>query len=169
MRIIRVFAVLLLLALGSVLAWKWASVERMPPEPLPALTLVSLDGRASFDPATIEGAWVLNVWGSWCAPCRIEHSVLMALGAEGIPVYGLNWRDEPAAANAFLDELGNPYRGVMQDVDGASVAALQLTGAPETLVISRNGQILVRWPGPITADVLRNQIYPALDREARRG
>lgn len=136
--------------------------------PLPALALAPLEGRDGFDPDGIEGVWLLNVWGSWCAPCRIEHPVLMALKAEGYPIYGINWRDHPDDANAFLDELGDPYAGVMQDVNGASARALGISGAPETLVISSGGDILVRWPGPITADVLRNRIYPALDREARQ-
>ncbi len=57
----------------------------------------------------------------------------------------------------------------MLDVDGLSARALSITGAPETLVIGADGQILMRWPGPITADVLRNRLYPALERAARRG
>ena len=92
----------------------------------------------------------------------------MALRAEGIAIYGINWRDTPDDANAFLDELGNPYAGVMEDVDGQSARALMISGAPETLVVSANGDILARWPGPITADVLRHRIYPALEGETRR-
>jgi len=139
-----------------------------PREALPELSLAPLAGQVAFDPAEIEGAYLLNVWGSWCAPCRIEHPVLMALRAEGYSIYGINWRDHPDDANAFLAELGNPYAGIMQDVNGASVHALAISGAPETLVISADGEILTRWPGPLTADVLRNRIYPALDRGARR-
>jgi cytochrome c biogenesis protein CcmG/thiol:disulfide interchange protein DsbE len=168
MRGLRVAALLALVALSGVLAWRWYETGHVPREPLPALSLAPLEGREGFDPDTIEGPYLINVWGSWCAPCRIEHPVLMALQAEGITVYGINWRDRAQDANAFLDELGNPYAGVMQDVDGASARALGISGAPETLVISSGGDILVRWPGPITADVLRNRIYPALEREVRR-
>lgn len=169
MRIVRIAAFLALAVLAGVLAWRWYETDHAPREPLPALNLVSLEGRTAFDPDTVEGPYLINVWGSWCAPCRIEHPVLMALKAEGIPVYGINWRDRPDDANAFLDELGDPYAGIMQDVDGASAQALEISGAPETLVVSADGDILVRWPGPITADVLRNRIYPALEREAQRG
>lgn len=168
MRVLRLVAILALAALIGVLAWRVYQGETAPSEPLPALTLEPLDGREGFDPAAIEGPYLLNVWGSWCAPCRIEHPVLMALRAEGIAIYGINWRDTPDDANAFLDELGNPYAGVMEDVDGQSARALMISGAPETLVVSANGDILARWPGPITADVLRHRIYPALEGETRR-
>jgi cytochrome c biogenesis protein CcmG/thiol:disulfide interchange protein DsbE len=168
MAAIRLIAVLAILALGSALGWKYWTETRIPVEPLPPLSLIALEGREGFDLETLDGAYILNVWGSWCAPCRIEHPVLMALEAEGYPIYGINWRDTPEDANRFLDEMGNPFRGVMRDADNAAITALQITGAPETLVISAEGNILVRWPGPITADILRNQIYPALEREARR-
>ncbi len=167
MRALRLIALLALAVLAGVLAWQVYRGETAPREPLPALVLEPLDGRPGFDPAAIEGPYLLNVWGSWCAPCRIEHPVLMALRAEGIAIYGINWRDTPEAANAFLDELGNPYAGVMQDADGEAARALAISGAPETLVVSSDGEILARWPGPITADVLRNRIYPALERDAR--
>jgi cytochrome c biogenesis protein CcmG/thiol:disulfide interchange protein DsbE len=169
MRRIRSFSVLAIFALAGFLAWRTYQDRPPPPEPLPPLTLTMLEGRDAFDPAQIEGAWLLNVWGSWCAPCRIEHPVLMSLEAEGIAIYGIAWLDTAETANAMLDELGDPYAGVMLDVDGASARALAVSGAPETLVISGDGRILVRWPGVITADVLRNRIYPALEREAARG
>ena len=168
MAAIRTIALILIVALTSVIAWQVYNNNAVPAEPLPALTLVELDTRTPFDPADIEGTYLLNIWGSWCGPCHIEHAVLMALSAEGIAIYGLNWRDEIDDANAFLDELGDPYRGIMRDVDGQSVRALGIGGAPETLVISADGNIVARWQGPITVDVLHNRIYPALEREARR-
>ena len=168
MRAIPLVSLAAILVLAGLLGWHAYRDTQVTHARLPALTLVPLEGHAGFDPAALDHAYLLNVWGSWCAACRIEHPVLMALKAEGYPIYGLNWRDEPDAANAFLETLGNPYVGVMQDVEGASARALDITGAPETLVVSAEGEILVRWAGPITADVLRNRIYPALDREARR-
>lgn len=168
MRAVRLLAVLAILALGGALGWRWYQDRAAPPEPLPVLTLEALDGRASFDPAAIEGPYLINVWGSWCAYCQIEHPVLMALQAEGVAIYGIAWRDSPEAAADFLDAYGDPYAGVMLDVDGLSARALSITGTPETLVISADGRILMRWSGPITADVLRNRIYPALEGGARR-
>ncbi|WP_297732034.1 thiol:disulfide interchange protein [uncultured Maricaulis sp.] len=167
MRGARFIAWLAVLGLVSVLGWRYlADPAPAPTEPLPGLEMASLEGRAEFDPNAIEGVWLLNVWGSWCAPCHAEHPVLMALRSEGIAIYGLNWRDTPEDARQFLDDLGNPFIGVMQDVDNASVTALGISGAPETLVI-RDGEIHARWPGPLTADALRNAIYPALERASR--
>lgn len=167
MRAIRLVALLAIVVLAGLAGWRWHVENNAPIESLPALSLAPLEGRPGFDPATIETAYLLNVWGSWCAPCRIEHPVLMALRAEGYAIYGINWRDDPDDANAFLDTLGNPYAGIMRDVEGVSARALDISGAPETLVVSADGEILARWAGPITADVLRNRIYPALDRASR--
>ena len=168
MRAIRLLAVFAILGLGAALGWRWYQDRPPPPEPLPALTLQALDGRTSFDPAVIEGPYLINVWGSWCAFCQIEHPVLMALQAEGVAIYGIAWRDTPEAVADFLEAYGDPYAGVMLDVDGLSAQALSVSGTPETLVISADGQIIVRWFGPITADVLRNRIYPALEGGAGR-
>ncbi len=163
----RLIAWLAVFGLVAALSWRYmAAPAPMPPEPLPTLEMVLLESHAEFDPDAIEGVWLLNVWGSWCAPCHAEHPVLMALRREGISIYGLNWRDTPEDARQFLDDLGNPFSGVMQDVDNISVTALGISGAPETLVI-KDGEIHARWPGPLTADALRNTIYPALERASR--
>ena len=164
----RLIAWLALLGLVAALGWRYLADQTLPPtQALPALQMQSLEARAGFEPDEVEGVWLLNVWGSWCAPCHAEHSTLMALRSEGIAIYGLNWRDTPEDAEQFLDGLGDPFVAVMQDVDNQSVMALGISGAPETLVVS-DGQILARWPGPLTVDVLRQTIYPALERADRR-
>ncbi|WP_323760996.1 redoxin family protein [Maricaulis sp.] len=167
MQVVRIAAWLALIGLIAALGWRFYDDRSAPaPTPMPALSLTVLEGRDSFDPASVDGVWLLNVWGSWCAPCHAEHPVLMALRSEGLAIYGLNWRDTPEAANQFLDALGDPFVAVMQDDNNLSMQALGIGGAPETLVIA-NGEILARWPGPLTADALRQVIYPALDRAAR--
>ena len=154
-----------LIAAGS--AWYLWSAHRTPQtQPLPALTLERMEGRAGFDPAAIEGVWMLNVWASWCAPCRIEHPALMALQAEGYAIYGLNLRDAAEDADRYLDELGDPYRAVMADPDGDMAAVLGMDGPPATLVIL-DGEVWAVWPGPITADALRHTLYPALEAAGR--
>ncbi|WP_417488422.1 redoxin family protein [Maricaulis sp.] len=168
MQAVRLLALSGIIALTIVLGLRWYQDRPVPPEPLPTLTLAVLEGRAAFDPAAIEGPYLLNVWGSWCPYCQIEHPVLMALQAEGIAIYGIAFRDTAAAANASLDTHGDPYAGVMLDVDGLSARALGVAGTPETLVVGADGQILTRWSGPISATVLRNRIYPALERGALR-
>jgi cytochrome c biogenesis protein CcmG/thiol:disulfide interchange protein DsbE len=159
---------LLLITAGAATYFLLSRPAAIQGEPLPALSLTELEGRASFDPQALDGPYLLNIWGSWCPPCRAEHPVLTALAAEGVPVYGLNWRDAPEDANRFLVELGDPYRGVMQDAEGEAIRALGIEGAPETLVVFR-GSIIARWPGPLTADALRIEIYPALEAAAQAG
>jgi len=164
MRLIRGLSLAAIAGLISLLAWRYLDEGNAPPPtPLPELTLTVLDGRTPFDPAMIEGPWLLNVWGSWCAPCHAEHPVLMALRSEGIAIYGVNWRESAEDANQFLDELGDPFVAVMQDGGNTAVTALGISGAPETLVIM-DGEILARWPGPLTVQALRQSIYPAIDR-----
>ncbi|OLF75337.1 hypothetical protein AWH62_05815 [Maricaulis sp. W15] len=164
---VRIAAWIAVVGLAGTIGWRYFLVDHAPPPtPLPNLEMTELAGRQAFDPAAIDGPWLLNVWGSWCAPCHAEHPVLMALRSEGIAIYGLNWRDSADDANQFLDDLGDPFHAVMQDRDNLSVIALGVVGAPETLVIL-DGQILARWPGPLTADALRQTIYPAIDRALR--
>ncbi|MCW5725551.1 MAG: DsbE family thiol:disulfide interchange protein [Maricaulaceae bacterium] len=138
--------------------------SRLTGQPLPALELQRLDGKPGFDLTQAEGPYLLNIWGSWCPPCRIEHPVLMDLAAEGVPVYGIAWRDRPANARAFLAELGDPYAGVMLDPDSRAAIALGVTGAPETFVIGADGRVALRWAGPLTEDVVERRIRPALER-----
>ena len=133
-------------------------------EPLPAFSVAPLEGRDGFDPQRLDGPYLFNIWGSWCAPCRLEHAALMALEAEGIAIYGLSWRDQPVDANAFLDELGDPYRGVMR-IESDALDALGASGAPETLVVA-DGRILARWPGP---RALRERPTPTSALAHRRG
>ncbi|WP_417485229.1 hypothetical protein [Maricaulis salignorans] len=124
MQAVRLLALLGIIALVTVLGLRWYQDRPVPPEPLPTLVLAALDGRASFDPEEIEGPYLINVWGSWCPYCEMEHPVLMALQAEGIAIYGIAFRDTAAAANASLDSLGDPFVGVMLDVDGRSARRL---------------------------------------------
>ena len=154
--LIGIFAILLLRA-------------EPPPEdmligrPVPQLGLAALEGRDGFDPATQSGAYLINIWGSWCPPCVAEHPVLMALQAEGVTIYGIAWRDPANSANAFLDERGDPFAGVLMDPNGVAVIEFGATGAPETFVVGADGTIRARWAGPLTADALEQVIYPALD------
>lgn len=132
-------------------------------QPVPDFTLETLEGRAGYDPDTVTGPYLLNIWGSWCPPCVVEHPVLMALEAEGIPIYGIAWRDPVDNANAFLDQRGDPFAGVLLDPMGEAVITLGVTGAPETFVVGSDGRIRARWAGPLTADALERVIYPALE------
>ncbi len=105
---------------------------------------------------------LVNFWASWCGPCRAEHPSLARLAAEGVPIYGINYKDEPEKALGFLGELGNPYAGIGADPAGRTAIDWGLYGVPETFVIDGEGRILLRFAGPITERSLASDIRPAI-------
>lgn len=110
--------------------------------------LMGGDARPLSD--EIVGVTVVNLFASWCAPCRAENPVLLELRSEGLRIVGIAIRDEPAATQAFLDELGDPYFRVMSDRSGSLAGALSIgSELPQTLVISPSGEILYRHSGPL--------------------
>lgn len=132
--------------------------------PLPALPLSDFPGPTTdYDPAAVEGPYLLNVWASWCAPCRIEHPVLMELQNQGVPIYGVAYKDDPANATAFLNQLGDPFAGLAADPEGRAAFELGLTGAPETFVIDADGVIRARWRGAVDDLTWRRSLEPAWD------
>ena len=131
--------------------------EALPEMPLqPAFA-----GSAPYDPDAVEGPYLLNVWASWCAPCRVEHPMLMALSEDGVPIYGVVYKDDPADARRFLAELGDPFAGLAADPEGRAGLELGLTGAPETFVIDAEGVVRARWRGAITESVWERRLQPA--------
>ncbi|MBM7066697.1 DsbE family thiol:disulfide interchange protein [Actibacterium sp. 188UL27-1] len=132
--------------------------------PAPDLTLAALPPKAEFTAEMLqaEGPKIVNIWASWCAPCRAEHPQLVDLSAKGIPVYGINYKDEPAKALGFLAELGDPYAAIGADQQGRTALDWGVYGVPETFVIDGDGQVILRFAGPITEAVLTNTIHPAL-------
>ena len=134
----------------------------------PAVVLTELPGKTLFDDAALRDGEVklVNYWASWCAPCRVEHPNLERLADEGIPIYGINYKDEPAKATAFLEELGDPYVGIGADVNVRMALDWGLYGVPETYVIAGDGTIILRFAGPITERVMEETIRPALAEAA---
>ncbi len=134
-------------------------------QPAPALELVALGDAPGFDNETLRqpGVKLVNFWASWCAPCRVEHPTLEAMAAEGIPIYGINYKDDPEKALAFLNELGNPYAAIGADVSGRSALEWGVYGVPETYVIDGEGKILLRFAGPITARSLESTVRPVME------
>lgn len=118
---------------------------------VPATPLPALGERPPFDPATLRGPALVNVFASWCGPCRAEHPVLMALSRD-LPVHGIAYKDEPAASARFLAELGDPYRSVGVDRSGRAGLEWGVAGVPETFLIDRDGRIAHRVTGPLTAE-----------------
>lgn len=118
-----------------------------------------LDASRPFDSRTMRGRWyALNVWGTWCPGCRDEHDVLLAAQAEGkLPIIGLDWKDEDAAALAWLADLGNPYEIVAVDRDGRVAVDYGVYGAPETFLIDPAGVIRHKHVGPLTPEVWQRE------------
>ena len=114
-----------------------------PSTPMPALADTPF-------PARVIGPALVNVFASWCAPCRAEHPVLMALSRE-LPVHGIAYRDEPAKAAAFLAELGDPYTAIGLDPDGRAGLDWGVTAVPETFLVDREGRVAHVVRGPIDA------------------
>lgn len=132
--------------------------------PAPPLNLAGLEGSAGLQSALLtQGEWSLvNIWASWCAPCRVEHPQLMELAAAGLPIYGINYKDSPAAAQQFLRTLGNPYRAVGVDEQGRAVLAFGVYGIPETFVLDGRGIIRAHQPGALTEEFIAAHIRPRL-------
>jgi cytochrome c biogenesis protein CcmG/thiol:disulfide interchange protein DsbE len=136
--------------------------------PAPPVALKPLGDGPPFADADLRRGSVtlVNFWASWCAPCRIEHPVLMEIAAGGIPVYGVNYKDTPENALAFLAELGNPYAGIGADAEGRMGIDWGLYGLPETFVIDGDGVVVLRFPGPVTPEIYEARIRPAIEAAA---
>ena len=134
-------------------------------KPAPDLHMAALDADAqAFTSADIgKGKPVIvNFWASWCAPCRVEAPVLNDFAKRnGIPIYGIVYKDEPGKARDFLKELGNPFAKIDNDPDGRAGIDWGVTGVPETFVIDGKGIIRAHYALPLTDEVIRDIILPA--------
>ena len=154
-------------------------------KPAPDFRLPVLNDARAFSPAEMKGKiWLLNVWASWCVSCRVEHSVLVEFAKNNgnIPIIGLNYKEirgdatidsskispkdekiqATTRANAWLLERGNPYTLSVLDLNGRVGIDYGVYGVPETFLIDANNTIRFKHLGPITADVLKDKILPAI-------
>jgi cytochrome c biogenesis protein CcmG, thiol:disulfide interchange protein DsbE len=134
-------------------------------KPAPSFALPRLDAadQTLRRDDLLGKVWVLNVWASWCAPCREEHPLLVDFAKRRLaPVYGLNYKDQRPAGMAFLRQLGNPYEASLFDADGRVGIDYGVYGVPETFVIDKQGIIRFKHIGPLNPDVIRSKIEPLL-------
>ena len=133
--------------------------------PVPTLVLEPLDGYGpALSDADLKGRWsLLNVFGSWCAYCNVEHPFLMELAARGVPIYGIDWRDPPGAGEAWLARNGSPYVKVGAERESRAILDLGVTGAPETFLIDPGGIVRHRHQGPLTERVWRREFLPLME------
>ena len=115
------------------------------------------DENISLDSLFVEDKiYLLNLWSSWCGPCRNEHSYLMKLSKNpSIKIIGINYRDNPFNAKRFLKQLGNPYSEILVDKDGTIAISLGAYGVPETYVLDKNKKILNKFVGPLNSQLLK--------------
>lgn len=143
---------------------------KLVPSPLigksmPAFTLPRLqDPDATLSDSDLLGeVFVLNIWATWCIACRAEHDVLLELARSGaVDIYGLNYKDQRDSAKSWLQQLGNPYVANAFDADGRTGIDWGVYGAPETFVIDRQGIIRHKHIGPLTMEVLNEEILPLI-------
>lgn len=110
---------------------------------------------------------LVNLFASWCAPCRIEHPQLMALRDRGIAVVGVAYKDDPIATRAFLDELGDPFTMVLVDQEGRAGLDLGVSGVPETFAVDAMGRIVAKASGPLLTQADVDRLVAALDAPSR--
>ena len=110
---------------------------------------------------------IVNVFASWCAPCRLEHPRLLALKAQGIAVVGVAYKDEPEATQAFLDEMGDPFAMVLVDHEGRAGLDLGVSGVPESFAVDAMGRIVAKSSGPILTDADVERLTSALNAPLR--
>jgi cytochrome c biogenesis protein CcmG/thiol:disulfide interchange protein DsbE len=168
--------VLPLVALVALIAVFAVSINRDPSlipsvlidKPAPAFDLPPVEGLGvpGFDTAALSGkVTVVNVFASWCIPCRDEHPLLTALKAEtGVRMFGINQKDAPENARAFLSALGNPYDAVGADANGRVSIDWGVYGVPETFLIGADGTILYKVIGPLSPEIVATRLMPEIEK-----
>lgn len=141
----------------SALIGAQAPATNLPPlqdSPLPGIDSAGFEGQVTL----------VNVWASWCAPCRQEHPYLMALAEdERVTIAGINYKDRPENARRFLGELGNPFDQIGVDNSGRTAIDWGVYGVPETFLVGRDGTIVYKHVGPFTAASFRDELVPAIE------
>lgn len=142
-------------------------------KPVPPFTLPPIEGLAAGSGVDGFGAsdlsagepTIVNVWASWCVPCHEEHPLLMELAKQpGVRLYGINYKDDPAAARRFLGRYGNPFARVGADRSGRVAIDWGVYGVPETYVIAGDGKIAYRHVGPLTEEAIREKLLPMVQK-----
>ena len=181
----RVFVALLPLiifaALAGIFTWQLLSGKNMQEIPsaligrdAPQTDLPPLEGLRLADGSPTPGlkgadlqgqVTLVNIWASWCVPCRDEHPQIMKLGQDPrIKVVGLNYKDAPENALEFLNSLGNPYDVVGTDRSGRAGIEWGVYGVPETFIVNREGKIVYKFVGPLSTESLIKQFMPEVEK-----
>jgi cytochrome c biogenesis protein CcmG, thiol:disulfide interchange protein DsbE len=129
----------------------------------PSFDLAALNGGSISLVSLKGGPVIINFFASWCVPCREEQPVLMRLAQnDHVPLYGIDYKDEPQDARRLLAEFGDPYRKIGMDTDGTVGLNFGVYGVPETYVLDSAGHIRKRFVGPLTAEQVNNELLPLM-------
>jgi len=164
-------------ALAVALYWGlWNKDDRLPSaligRPVPEFELPPIEGREDgLSSADLRGGIsIVNVWASWCVPCRTENPLLVELAESGtVPIYGINYKDNSEEALAFLEELGDPFTRIGADRSGRVAIDWGVYGLPETFVIDAEGRIAYKHVGPFDRQSLEEDILPVVRRLQAQG
>lgn len=143
-------------------------------KPVPVFSLPPLEGRAdqsNFTDADLRVGElrIVNVWASWCPPCRAEHPLLMQLAAQGHHIDAINYKDTPDNARTFLNNLGDPFHKIGVDRTGRAAIDWGVYGVPETFVISGDGKVLLKHAGPLSQHDIETKLLPLFKGQIEGG
>jgi cytochrome c biogenesis protein CcmG/thiol:disulfide interchange protein DsbE len=177
----RLIYILPLMAFGIMAAFLFRGLFLPPPDVIPSalvdkhvpnFDLKPMDDlTAGFTQNNLSDNHVsiVNFFASWCIPCREEGEELLALSrVPGIKIYGVNFKDKPSDGRAFLNELGDPFSGIVSDNDGRNAINWGVYGAPETFLVDGHGIIRRKWVGAITQEMIRKELLPEIDKAEQR-
>ncbi len=139
--------------------------KAIPQFQLPPIDGLSVPGLASTD--LMQGkVTIVNIWSSWCVPCRDEHSLLSELAKDTrIQVVGINYKDQPENARRFLGQFGNPFARIGADIKGRTAIEWGVYGTPETFLIDKTGHIAHKHIGPLTAQAITQTVLPLIEAQ----
>ncbi|MEX2430449.1 MAG: DsbE family thiol:disulfide interchange protein [Dehalococcoidia bacterium] len=169
-KLVFLVPLLVFAALAVAMAWGLTRNPDQLPSALigrsvPEFALAPVKGRTlGLSSADLQGqVSLVNVFASWCVPCREEHSILMRLSEqEFVPSYGINYKDRPEDAQRWLKALGDPYARTGADLDGRVAIDWGVYGIPETFVVDRDGTIAYKHIGPFTQVTMDETIVPLI-------
>ncbi len=172
-RLVYILPLVLFLVLAGYFAIGLTRDPRILPsvlidQPVPPFDLPPIKGfDTGLASADLDGeVSLVNIFGSWCVACRVEHPFLMRIKREGrVPLHGIDWREEnPDAGPAWLAKFGNPYGRIGDDPRSKGAIAFGVTGAPETFVIDKKGVIRFKHIGPMTQDIWDQRLWPVIQK-----
>jgi len=155
-RLLAFLPLVILVALAALfIGWSLKRDPQFRPDalvgkPLPAVAVTPFAGGPTIPLNTaVEGPALVNVFASWCPPCRQENPELLRLEAEGVRIVGLAWKDKPDNTRAFLKEVGDPFAVIVTDEEGRAGIELGVSGAPETFAVDARGRVVAKHTGPL--------------------